>query len=283
MAYPIVNGPYGLIPINLIGGQVFAGATRQIPIASNYGTSIFYGDPVKLVSSGTLERDTPDAAMTPVGVFLGCSYTDPTFGKVFRQYYPASTVASDIVAYVQDDPDALFKVAAVSGTTVIAAPGRTFVGNNAALVQNTGSTTTGNSAVGITDFATTDTLPIRVIDVVPDTAIVTTATATTTSGSTAVTLSAANADILKFMAISGTGIAANSTVSAISGTSLTLSANATASGTVTLTFVGYPEMVVKWNAPSATGQAGRHQLSTGRHTGKSQWKTHDQRYAQPSR
>lgn len=259
MAYPIVNGPYGLIPINLIGGQVFAGATRQIPIASNYNTSIFYGDPVKLVSSGTLERDTPDAAMTPVGVFLGCSYTDPTFGKVFRQYYPQNTVASDIVGYVQDDPDALFKVAMVSGTTVIAAIGRTFVGNNAAMVNNAGSTATGNSAAAATDPATTDTLPLRIIDVVPDTAIVTTATATTTNGSDAVTLSAANPEILKFMAISGTGIAAGSTVSAISGTSLTLSANATASGTVTLTFVGYPEVIVKWNAPSATGQAGGHQ------------------------
>jgi hypothetical protein len=261
MAYPTVSKPYGLLPINLIGGQVFAGATRQIPIASNYGTAIFYGDPVKLVSSGTLERDTPDAAMTPVGVFLGCSYTDPTFGKVFRQYYPQNTVANDIVAFVQDDPDALFKAAIVSGTTVIAAVARTFVGNNVEMVDNTGSTTTGDSAAGVSAPATTATLPLRIVDVVPDTAIVTTATATTTNSSTAVTLSATNADILKYMEISGTGIAAGTTVSAISGTSLTLSANATASGTVTLTFVGYPEVICKWNAPSVTGQtvAGGHQ------------------------
>ena len=259
MAYPTVQAPYGLIPINLIGGQVFAGATRQIPIASGYTPSIFYGDVVKLASTGTLNIDTGTSTATPVGVFLGCSYTDPTFGKVFRQYYPTGTVASDIVAYVQDDPDALYKVAAVSATTVIAAPGRTFVGNNAELVQNTGSTTTGNSGVAITGFDTTATLPIRVIDVVPDTSITTTQTATTTNSSTSVTLSAANANILKYMAISGTGIAAGTTVSAISGTTLTLSTAATASGTVTLTFVGYPEMVVKWNAPSATGQAGGHQ------------------------
>ncbi len=32
MAYPTVSAPYGLQPINLIGGQVFAGATRQLPI-----------------------------------------------------------------------------------------------------------------------------------------------------------------------------------------------------------------------------------------------------------
>jgi hypothetical protein len=261
MAYPTVSKPYGLLPVNLIGGQVFAGATRQIPVASGYNTSIFYGDPVKLVSSGTLERDTPDAAMTPIGVFLGCSYTDPTFGKVFRQYYPANTVASDIVAYVQDDPDALFTAAIVSGTTVVAAVSRTFVGNNVEMVNNTGSAITGNSAAAVTAPATTATLPLRIVDVVPDTAIVTTATGTTSSGSTAVTLSAANADVLKYMAISGTGIAADTTVSAISGTSLTLSANATASGTVTLTFVGYPEVICKWNAPSVTGQtvAGGHQ------------------------
>jgi hypothetical protein len=34
MAYPTVDKPYGLKPINLIGGQVFAGATRQMEIAT---------------------------------------------------------------------------------------------------------------------------------------------------------------------------------------------------------------------------------------------------------
>ena len=259
MAYPTVSKPYGLLPINLIGGQVFAGATRQMPIASGYATSIFYGDPVKRVAAGVIERDTPDAAMTPVGVFLGCSYTDPTFGKVFRQYFPANTVASDIVAYVQDDPDVLFKVAAVSATTVIAAPGATVVGSNAAMVDNTGDTKTGDSAAGASAFATTETLPLRVVDVVPETKISTVVTGTTTSGSTAVTLAVSDPLVLKYMAVSGTGVAADTTVAAISGTSLTLSANATANGTVALTFVGYPELIVKWNAPSATGQAGGHQ------------------------
>ena len=92
--------------------------------------------------------------------------------KQFNQYWPSGTVASDAYAYVVDDPDVLFKVAAVSGTTVIAFYGQTVVGTNAALVQNTGSTTTGDSAVAIlgTSFAATASLPIRVVDVVPDTA-----------------------------------------------------------------------------------------------------------------
>jgi hypothetical protein len=172
MAYPTVEAPYGLKPINLIGGQVFAGATRQIPIASGYATNLLNGDVVKLVSDGTLEKDTGTTTATPVGVFLGCRYTDPNLGyELYSQFYPANTVASDIVAYVADDPDQLFKIAVVSGTTVIAGVGRTVVGNNMALVQNAGSTVTGNSKVAVlsTSAATTDTLPIRVIDVVPDT------------------------------------------------------------------------------------------------------------------
>jgi hypothetical protein len=173
MAYPTVSGPYGLKPVNLIGGQVFAGATRQIPIASAYGTNLLNGDLVKIVSSGTLEKDAGTTTATPVGVFLGCRYTDPNLGyELYSQYFPANTVADDIVAYVADDPDQLYKVAVVSGTVVIAGVGRTVVGNNMSLVQNAGSTQSGNSKVAVlsSSAATTNTLPIRVIDVVTETA-----------------------------------------------------------------------------------------------------------------
>jgi hypothetical protein len=92
--------------------------------------------------------------------------------ELYSQYFPANTAADDIVAYVADDPDQLYKVAVVSGTTVIAGVGRTVVGNNVSLVQNAGSTATGNSKVAVlsTSAATTNTLPIRVIDVVAETA-----------------------------------------------------------------------------------------------------------------
>jgi hypothetical protein len=171
MAYPSVSAPYGLVPINLIGGQVFAGATRQIPIATNSSTAIYYGDVVKLGSDGTLSKDTGTNAATPVGVFLGCTYTDPVYGKTFRQYYPGTTNISDIQAYVQDDPDALYKVAVVSSGTTISYVNRTSVGNNAVLVQNSGSTITGNSQVAISATTnTTSSWPVRIIDVIPETA-----------------------------------------------------------------------------------------------------------------
>jgi hypothetical protein len=171
MAYPAVEAPYGLLPINLIGGQVFAGSTRQIPIVSASATAIFYGDLVRLADTGTVTKDTGTSAATPVGVFLGCSYTDPVYGKTFRQFYPGAVAASDIMAYVLDDPDALFKVAVVSSGTTMSFVNRTAVGNNAVLVQNSGSTTTGNSRVAISASTnTTSTWPVRIIDVVPETA-----------------------------------------------------------------------------------------------------------------
>ena len=175
MAYPTVSAPYGLKPINLIGGQVFAGATRQFQIASGYATSIFNGDAVLLVTSGTIEKDTGTTTATPVGVFLGCSYVNAQGQTIYQQYFPASTTAPTgtvITAYVADDPDTLFKVAVVSGTTVIAGVSRAVIGSNMSLVQNAGSTTTGDSKVAVlsSSAATTNTLPIRVVDVVPDTA-----------------------------------------------------------------------------------------------------------------
>jgi len=183
MAYPIVNAPYGLKPINLIGGQLFAGSTRNLPIASGYAANIFYGDIVTLTSAGTIAVSALAADASPlagtIGVFLGCSYTNPsTNQKIFAQYWPTGTVASDAVAIVCDDPDTLFKAVNVTGTTVDDATsgllpaylGQTAVGNNCRLVLNTGVTNTGDSRVGIYIAGTTTSLPLRVVDVVPDTA-----------------------------------------------------------------------------------------------------------------
>ena len=175
MAYPTVSAPYGLKPVNLIGGQVFAGATRLMEIASGYATNIFFGDLVKRISDGTIEKDAGTATATPVGVFMGVQFTNGSTGQVQQQqFYPASqsiVSGTKIFAVVADDPDTLFQAAVVSGTTTISGVGITSIGNNASLVQNAGSTTTGNSAVAILDStATTNTRPIRIIDVVRDTA-----------------------------------------------------------------------------------------------------------------
>ena len=171
MAYPTVSGPYGLVPVKLLSGTPYAGVVRQYKIASGYDTAIFYGDAVKLVTGGTVERDTFDAAMTPIGVFMGVSYTDPnTNQKTFRQNYVASTSASDIEAYVCDATDVLFKVAVVSSGTTIGDLAQTDVGANVAGVDNTGDSINGNSRCAISDTsATTATLPFRIVDLVEET------------------------------------------------------------------------------------------------------------------
>jgi len=171
MAYPTVGGPYGLVPVKLLSGTPYVGTVRHYSIASGYGTSIFYGDAVKLVTGGTVERDTFDAAMTPIGVFMGVTYTDPNTSQLtFKQYYPASTSASDIKAYVCDATDVLFKVAVLSSGTTIGDLAQTDVGANVAGVDNTGDTVSGNSRCGISDTsATTATLPFRIVDLVEET------------------------------------------------------------------------------------------------------------------
>ena len=152
MAYPTVNAPYGLKPINLIGGQVFAGQTRELPIASNYNTTIYNGDIVRL-SAGTIVKEagtTTVSATGVIGVFLGCSYTNPTTGqKQFANYYPANTVASDILAYVADDPDQLFKVAVTGGatSTTITPISGAILGDNIAISQPSSNSKIGRAHV----------------------------------------------------------------------------------------------------------------------------------------
>lgn len=173
MAYPTVAAPYGLTPVKLIGGQAYAGSVRHVPIASGYATGLFTGDLVQMTVGGTAEQCSGADATLPIGVFVGCAYTNPTTSQLtFSQTFPAGTAAADIVAYVVDDPDVLFKVSLVSGTTVIDGLTRAeAVGANFALVNNAGDTITGNSkqALDNTSVAVTATLPLRCMDVVDET------------------------------------------------------------------------------------------------------------------
>ena len=164
--------PMGAEPIGTLSASgSFTGKVRHLKIASNYGTAIFYGDFVKTVAAGTIEKDTGTTSLTPTGVFMGCSYTDPTTNQpTYSQFYPASTVASDIKAYVLDDPNVLMKM---QGDDSLA---QTAIGNNVAIVQTAGSTSIGRSKNAVdssTIAATTATLPLRIIDFVdgPDSSV----------------------------------------------------------------------------------------------------------------
>lgn len=169
MAFPTVSAPYGLVPINRIDGMPYAGAIRQIPAISG-NALIAFGDPVNLTSAGGVDKMSDGTAGTPCGVSVGCQYVNTQGQTVQAQALPASTAG---IVYVVDDTNALFKVAVLSATTVVSTVGvaRTVVGSNMALIINSSNTTTGNSRSGVDAASsdTTNTLPIRVIDVVPQT------------------------------------------------------------------------------------------------------------------
>ena len=156
--------PYGAMPqAGLSCNGSFTGKVRHIKIASAYDTAIFYGDFVKLVAAGTVEKDEGTTSMTPVGIFVGCKYTDPNSKNLtFNQQWVADTSASDAVAYVMDDPNILFQMQC-DGTAA-----QTVLGSNCAITQTAGSTSIGTSknTVDISTTATTNTLPLRIIDFV---------------------------------------------------------------------------------------------------------------------
>ena len=174
MAFPTVSAPYGLEAINSLDGKPYAGAMRQIPIAAGFGTAVFNGDTVQINSDGYLIKSTSTNAGTIVGVCMGGQYVNSSGQTVQAQYIPASisTATNLAYAYVVDDQQALFKVAVVTSGTTMGTASRADVGSNVALVLNAGSTTTGNSAFGVTltGAGTTATIPLRVIDVVEQTA-----------------------------------------------------------------------------------------------------------------
>ena len=181
MAYPTVDKPYGLKPINLIGGQVFAGATRQRRIASG-ASSIGFGDPVIFVNDGTVAVSTSTTTAPATGfagVFLGCQFVSSVTGQpTFSQAWISGTSVKAntfITAFVCEDPDQLFQVAVVTGTTVVSTTsGLTYseINNNVALVANTLNTVSYDSqqAILLSSAAVTASLPIRIVDLVPDTA-----------------------------------------------------------------------------------------------------------------
>ena len=185
MAYPSVTAPYGLVPINSVDGKPYAGATRQLPIASTYNTAIFNGDIVALVDGGTIAKSgvtddsTTSAANYTYGVFVGVQYVNSQGQTVQAQYYPGNAAATSAVAYVVDDPMAAFKVAVVLANSAVSSANQSIVGVNMEIDQGTGNTTTGNSGMGVlaptNNLGNAATLPVRVVSVIPETATSTTA------------------------------------------------------------------------------------------------------------
>lgn len=172
--------PFGLRPADRISGAATTQGFTKYPILSGYAVAIMNGDPVILLHTGagrgrvnringtvTATTITSTAGTTgTLGVLVGCEYTDPTSNQFLpRHNYPGSITASDIKAYVVDDPEAVFLIQADDTLT------NTAIGCNAALIQTVvGNTTTKNSGLALdaSSVADTATLPLRIVGFLED-------------------------------------------------------------------------------------------------------------------
>jgi hypothetical protein len=181
MAYPTVSAPYGLEAINRVDFMPYAGATRQLPIASTYNTAIYNGDIVMvkggsiIKSTVTIDSTTDNTANLTYGVFAGTQYVNSQGQTVQAQYYPGNASATSAIAYVIDDSQAAFKVAITfSGNATVTTANASVVGTNLSIRQGTGSATTGNSGLSViapvSGTGNAAAWPVRVVAVVPETA-----------------------------------------------------------------------------------------------------------------
>jgi|TARA_R110002167_G_C12383563_1_gene625277 hypothetical protein len=160
------DAAFGMKPVRMIGGAPYNGGQSRYRIAADYGTSIFQGDMVAAVTGGGVEVHADGGTVPIVGVFNGCMYTDPTSGEqIFSNYYPASTDAADIIAFVIDDPMVVFEIQAA-----IAFPIADLFGNFDIVYTTAGSTKTGISGaeLQVTDGGTGTTLSVKAIDISED-------------------------------------------------------------------------------------------------------------------
>jgi hypothetical protein len=264
------------VPINLIGGQVFAGSTRELPIQYGYNANIFYGDFVKIApySSGV----TPGGFITRAavstgttnnqvtGIFLGCSFTNPiTKQKQFQQFWPSGTLAGDAVAIVCDDPDTVFKAVVCSSGTVVASGNKGFVGCNLSLIDNSaGNVNTGNSSNAIlapTATPVTTILPVRCVGLVTDTAVSYSSTATSASSTTTInaiapaalpvgtgiSYVAPNGQIIETGAFLTSAVAAGAATQNMNVQPVVLGVNTNIPSGATIIYTVYPEILVKVN------------------------------------
>ena len=168
-----IQSPYGLRAVNHLGGTPYAGSTRMYPIGTGLAQNIYYGDVVNVLNTGFLTQNvTTGAVGAPfvvgtVGIFVGCTYTDPGSGNiVFRQNWPTGTVTADAQAYVVDDPAVIFQAQANG-----AVPASNLGGNipfAALQATGTGNLLSGNSNTALlaAGIAATATIAFRIVDFV---------------------------------------------------------------------------------------------------------------------
>ena len=160
-----VSEKFGLRPYRKLDGTPLVGAQNRYTIASGYATAIYQGDLVEPKGTGNIEKHGANTSDAVVGVFNGVFYTDPTTQKpTFKNFYPGGIAASDITAFVIDDPDAVFLIDADAAFT------RADLYKNYSVTNTTGVNATGISKaqLDVSVSGVTATFAIQAIDISQD-------------------------------------------------------------------------------------------------------------------
>lgn len=170
-----VASPYGLRPVNLIGGLPYAGSTRNFLIdPAGHANNIYNGSIVALNANGYITLVTATGAdgttnafpAGTVGVFMGCSYFNAQGQLIFSQFYPANTTGV-VNCFVVDDDRAVFQVQANGAVAQSKMGENVFLA--AAQSTNSGSTRTGNSTVAVSATSQTAAAGFRIVGFVDST------------------------------------------------------------------------------------------------------------------
>lgn len=137
---------------------------KAYTVTSAYAANIFSGDPVKLATDGTVQLGTSDGTRNGtvdgiklLGIFAGCQYNDASGKPTISPFWPTGTTATDIVAWVMDDPETLFDVQYTNPGTPGSTSMQTAVGEEAdwTVASPGGSTRTGLSSTQLTALQST--------------------------------------------------------------------------------------------------------------------------------
>lgn len=158
--------PFGMVPVQQLAAGYNTQGFNSYLIEDGEATAIFYGDVVEILTTGYIEKDVGTTTLTPIGVFVGCSFVSPATGYFLNaQSWPAATTSGVTTgpgkpqALVVDDPNAVFMIQADDTLTIAA------IGANAAIVQTAGTAAIGKSrnALSASSVNTTNTLPLRIV------------------------------------------------------------------------------------------------------------------------
>ena len=170
---------FGLRPVGLVGSSVNSTGVTEYEIASDNTNAIYQYGLVTPTADGviTFAGATSGGTTAALGVLMGVQYFDSVQKKpVWLNYWPGSgSVAVDtnypVKAYVADNPDQLFVVAADATLTDRAtALAAVFANASLGTSARTGTAANGrsNSQLNVASIATTATLPLRIVGLVDD-------------------------------------------------------------------------------------------------------------------